>query len=346
MSSRSPHRHLVVGHHYAHHSANSGYDRLAAHVSADYLDLTPVTVGRRYLGVPLGASARFVAEVLARQACRGRSLVHVIYPENLLGPLFSKGRRKLVVTLHHPFELYSGELWRNRMSRTIHRFIRQGLREADGIILLTPAEEGRFAAAFPRALVRVITHGVEDFSRLESVPRPDAARAFSICCVGHNYRDNGLVRDLVIAARDSQRPWQFHLVGMQQVGIQIAALSPHVTAHPRLDEHEYLRVVGGCDVNLLPLTHATANNALLEAHSVGTPSFVSSLPDVDVYCHEATVRFDGLADLMAKLDAVALNPPRRDDLRRRTIEGAKAFHWAAIARQVERFYADVEAGGH
>jgi glycosyltransferase involved in cell wall biosynthesis len=331
---------LLVGHHFAHHSAGSGYDQLARFADADYLDLTDTIVRRRWSGYRVGPFKRLAAQVRTRRAGSGRRLVHFLYAENVLSRLVVRSGVKTVVTLHHPFDFYYGTLGSAGFRRKwLLRSTRAGLAKVDGIVLLTPTELDRFCEAHPRAVVEFIPHGINDNSGVMPTRRDDELK-LQVCVLGYNYRDVDLLQRLLRRAGDEGRDWQFHLIGMGSNAGRFHGIGNHVRVYGRLDDSSYLGLLASCDVNLLPLVYATANNALLEAHSTGTPTLISALREVDPYCVSTTQRFDGIEDLMHKLTA----HPRGvsvDDMRRTTLLEARRFHWPSIADETRRLYSRV-----
>jgi glycosyltransferase involved in cell wall biosynthesis len=97
---------------------------------------------------------------------------------------------------------------------------------------------------------------------------------------------------------------------------------------------------------LLPLTFATANNAYLEAHSLGIPTVVSNLPSVHDYATSQTLFFSGLQEAVHHLKTYQ-NMDRNVylQIRHQIKEESKKFHWEAIARKVVDFYQEVYESG-
>jgi len=334
---------IVVGHHYAHHSESSGYDRLARYLDAEYLDLTSLVVGRKYHGIPLGPFRRSVTNcVLHASAMRAR-LVHLLYPEFHLSSAMRHYRGSIVATVHHPFEWHFGTLGEvagsRRRSRLL-RQIRQGFRHVDAVIVLTPTEVAAYEAELPHATVRFIPHGVEDYRRF-ATDGTQTTGELKICVVGQTYRDVGLLDAVVARAAKQGKQWKFHLVGFRRANGTKIAENPLVQIEPRLTEQEYLSLLGSCDVHFLPLTHATANNALLEAHSVGTPTMISSLPTVDPYCLPSTRRFFDADEAWSLLERAAEDKAWWLQLRKLTRTDSPRFHWQRIASDVQRLYSDL-----
>jgi glycosyltransferase involved in cell wall biosynthesis len=254
-------------------------------------------------------------------------------------------RGKIVATVHHPFAWHFGTLggvkgsWRRQH---LLRQIQRGFCHVDGVIVLTPAEVPLYKTQLPHALVRFIPHGVKDYRRFATKGSKEPGQ-LRICVVGQTYRDIDMVESLVRRAVAEKKQWLFHLIGFRSPISEALVSSGLVRMEPRLDEPEYLSLLGSCDINLLPLTHATANNALLEAHSVGTPTLISDLSEVEAYRLPSTQGFGDAEEAWQILVRAEEDRPWLAGLREMTRDESPRFHWQHIAASVEQLYADVMA---
>ncbi len=327
---------LLSGFHYPHHAQTSGYDRLRFHVSADYVDAGALPGGRRRFGGTARRANLLLSEVVASLRGRRYDLLHTLYPEDHpgLGQLV-RSPAKRVATFHLPLEWFA-ELDRSRVPT--HRLRARAFRRLDGIIVLRSADEEPASAAFPRALVRFIPHGVEWSPRLP----PRAGREFAVLTAGCHERDLQSYLEIVDRAAAAHAGWRFHLVGAPPEWRDAVRTRANVVGHARLDDHEYRRLLASCRAALLPLRRATANNALLEAHAAGLPTVVHDLEGVRDYAVETTALFGDAAQAVAQLARLAaLSPTAAAEQAAATHRAAARFRWESIAAQTRAFYRDI-----
>jgi glycosyltransferase involved in cell wall biosynthesis len=112
--------------------------------------------------------------------------------------------------------------------------------------------------------------------------------------VGGNYRDYALMRAAILLFNDRFPTATFHLVGTDAWRMEFDETPPNTKVHGRLSSADYRAMLSGCTFMFLPLTYATANNALLEAFALGVP----------VVCNEV----DGVMDYLPGDDYIVHDP--------------------------------------
>lgn len=339
-----PRPYAIVGFKFKHHNDDSGYVQITKFIDADYINLEEPIVTRNLRGIPTGPFTRYIADEIAGRRCKGRSVVHFFYPENHLARADKIVRpAKVVVTVHHPFQWYTSPdpaLGWKRVK--LVRALDKALHRVDAIILLEPTEVPLFQAEYKQAMVEFIPRGVVDFSRFFAEPDP-GERKLELVMTGINYRDWDAVEAVLAYMKDHEPNWKLHFVGGRQHAKALAEKYPQAIAHGWLTQDQYLGLLAKADFNFLPLTYATSNNALVEAHAVGTPTLITNLASVGPYCLGSTLRFNDGPDAVRLLKELAADPGRRAALREQTRREATKFHWASLARQVEDLYRRVEA---
>lgn len=207
--------------------------------------------------------------------------MHYFYPEATayLSPwilrLFGK---RIVYTVHLADDQWLGP------TRSVHHRIKQfSLRAAHAIVVLSSQQRGVFAEAFPHKQVSFVPHGFT-FSDAEPPLERFEARTRGqrrLVLVGSNYRDFDMLEDIL--AQRGTRNVRIELIGMDDAARERFAQQPGVVCHPRLTAENYGRVLRESFALLLPLTFATANNALLEAYNAYLPAFLTRIDGVTDY---------------------------------------------------------------
>lgn len=315
---------------YAHHNPGSGYAQLCHHLDARCLRSSDLALTRAPEGSLRWNVGRKLFDGQIFCAAMSSDLVHFLYAENHLRLLYASIRTlrvKRVGTVHLPLDYYS-------LPRSV-----AALACLDGIVTLTSGQADEVRAHLPDKQVRFIPHGcIMD----HPYGRPDAHReatTFNVAVVGSNYRDWDTLTSVLRHASEGHADWRFHLVGLPPDRRNKYGAMRNAVVHNRLAEPDYYDILNRSHALFMPLTFATANNALLEAHSVGLPSVCTDLPAVRDYAVSTTRLFRSQEEAMERLRALAEQAGSDRILERTTTarEGA-AFDWPAIARQVRAFH--------
>jgi len=329
---------LFSGFRFSHHNSGSGYDACvpegAAYVCGNVLPLGgwPETTFARHVNFLL-------VDLLTLLRARGKDTVHYFYPENTayVSPwLLRRLGKRIVYTLH-----LSEQVWLAPMSSPFMRLKQWSLRSSDVLVTLSREQQALYAQHFPDKDVRFVPHGIH-FDAHSDLPLElfaERLRDPSLTVVGHNYRDFDMLERIVKTR--ATRNVTFHLVGMnEEVRARFTGYE-YVTSHPRLTPEAYAQVLRSSLALLLPLSFATANNAILEAYRDGLPVFASRIPGVTDYADDSFgglfesedefwTRYDALIQLSAEqLRVLALSA--------RQSAGAR-FAWPAIQRKLGALY--------
>ena len=326
---------LIASHIYPHHSPTSGYGQLCGYLPGRKLLSTDELFGDAGEGSLRWRINQRLFDLRILRESRQAKLLHVLYAENHPSPLFPAIRRlnpaiKMVGTFHLPLGYRS-------MKKSLAM-----LDHFDGIVALTAAHAEEIRRALPGKKVWFIPHG-RTFDRVQVDSCASARNPFfDIVTVGSNYRDWMCYGQILKLARPHFPRWRFHLVGGGERGVYWFGKDPDVITHPRLTEEEYFNLLNSARALLLPLKFASANNALLEAHSVGLPAVCTDLPGVRDYSVGTTRFFTDAAGAVSQLEQLAaLEDASTSVLRTRTREEGRRFEWQAISRQVENAYREI-----
>lgn len=272
------------------------------------------------------------ALVFARAATIGFDVLHYLDGDHSLGylpDLLAKTRRTrrrplVVATFHQPPDWLPDIVGADQ------------LRSVDRITVVSRDQQAFFARLTPRIPVHYVPHGIDvDFFR----PTPDPARNREFRCivVGSWFRDY----EVVLALADRlfrRRDVRFDVVSS---GIR-SRVPENVVLHERVDDPTLRRLYQEASALLLPLTNATANNALLEGIACGLPALVTDLPAVRDYVPgDEAIRVPGnrLDDFEGAILRLREDPVTRDRLSLLARERALAFDWRRIAPMIEEIYA-------
>jgi glycosyltransferase involved in cell wall biosynthesis len=329
---------LIAGLHLSNLSENAGFEQVAKFLPFDYVDAGWLP----FQDAPFGTLKKRINltlyELYLKRKIRQYKLVHYIFPE--LHLTFSQPTNRNIIsvgTVHLPLDWLApnarGITWRKEYTRESRK---KAFMRFDALVTVTRDNVASLKEHFPDADVRFIPHGVHDNSGY--LTKKNSRQDLQIITVGSNFRDFDLLENVVRHAQQNNKKWKFHLVGALKLAGRFKPY-PAMTVHPYLLESEYLRMLSDCDVHLLPLTFATANNAILEAHSVGTPSLASELNSVKDYALSTTMLFtdlDGLITRLNELDGMSVE--ELNELKERTIRETPAFFWTNIASAFETYY--------
>jgi len=343
-SARRPARVLYSGFHYLHHNSGSGYDQIVPdhghYVSGarlPYADRLESTRPRHLNFLLLDLITMF-------RALRYQT-VHYFYPESTayLSPWVLRvlGKR-IVYTVH-----LEDSQWLGPTRSAHHRIKQRSLRAAHAIVVLSSQQRDVFRAAFPDKTVAFVPHGfafdsdpppVELFERRTSGQR-------RLVVVGSNYRDIDTLEEIV--RQRGSRDVRIDLVGVDDDARDRLGRHEAVVCHPRLDTHAYDTLLLESFALLLPLTFATANNALLEAYSSYLPVFLSRIDGVTDYAADGDCSlFSSAEEFWSKYDTLAALGPQ--ELRDHCIElhtaARNRFSWPKVRAELAPIYRPAASG--
>ncbi len=275
---------------------------------------------------------------------RDPMVMHYFFPENTMFRAHEwKRHHRLIATCHQPYE-------RLKAPRTsdpkVGRFL-AGVRSADAVVVQCASHVEQYREIFPASRLENIPLGVDtDFFRPHGrVAKPTRPR---ILTVGNWLRDYGTwaqtLRRLQTGACDAD------FIVVANPDTQQAARNALGGDHPRVqllsglsdealrDEYETASVF------FLPLTHAMANDALLEALALATPIVVTDLPATRDYAGPAARYVPpgdpeqaaaAILDLLGDTDG-ATRLGRAGRARAESV-----FSWPVVADQYLRLYHDI-----
>jgi glycosyltransferase involved in cell wall biosynthesis len=336
-----------------HHAQISGYDRLS-----DYLDAR--TLSRPNLGGLGGKVMSKVYEMLHGDrkhlfdytladrlaeeraywlACATRTqIVHVLYGDEQLNTLlhrqpFMPGH--LVATFHLPAE---------RTRERFERVQQRELQRLSGAIVVASNEVPAFAAWLGEDKVMYVPHGIDTRAFTAGPGNPEST--LRLAFVGLHMRDFEVAHRVAdCCARDGLDVMFDVVLPARHLGFFTGC--DNVRRHSGVSDAALTDVYRHADALFLPVTGATANNAVLEALACGTPvisTYTGGIPD---YVDESSGWLLPLGDAEAAYACVqrlALNRDEARGLRAGARAKAETFSWHRVAAQITGGYQRLLAG--
>ena len=277
---------------------------------------------------------------------RDETWVHYFYPEQgyYRGAKLRRAGQKMLFTCHLPKEVHE-------RARTKLLHYAEGLKEADGIILMAPDDLGYYAEVAPQARVAFIPHGI-DIHRFTPAERRKrkTGEGIDLLTVGNMERDFERLAAVIRQADESDAPLRFNVVALPHYldvlkGFTGEKAWRRVNALSGIDDDALLELYRSSDMLFLPLRAATANNALLEALATGLPMLLSDLPACRAYARDCAIYFPAeegpgaLVERMAGTDIAGLR--EMADAGRALAE--RELAWEVIAMRRREFMREIDA---
>jgi glycosyltransferase involved in cell wall biosynthesis len=229
----------------------------------------------------------------------------------------------IVATFHQPPELLESLINFSIVQRIDH------------VIVLSPEQVSYFTQHLPTDRVSMILHGVDtDFFRPTDRKRAGSFRCLS---VGSWMRDYNAI--LEVAQRLQSVPqFEFQIVSRAVANRHVPA---NVSVQSGIDDDALRTLYQEADVLFLPVTSATANNAVLEGIACGLPVVSTDLASLRTYLpgQEAILVGDNEPGQLAEtLLMLYHNPQLRGQMGLAARQRALQLSWPTIAKQHEALY--------
>lgn len=323
----------LIGQHFPHHAAHSGYDQLAAYLNIP-LEWFPGRLPVSNLCQPYinswytsNAALRETRVALEMSRKTGRQLVHFLYGEQwyrAAATICNRPSIKWIATFHQPPSILT--------KIGIDANVIQGLTA----IVLMGCTQREYFQNLGAKHIHVIPHGV-DCSYYSPTKQPRLQ--FQVLTVGHWLRDFDTYFEVAEASMKQQLPLQFRLISRAFVPKNVVP-SNCLIESPVTDE-QLLSEYTTASCFYLPLLDATANNGLLEALACGLPAVVSDRGSIREYVGDrggVILCKDNVEEHLSALLLVSRmgkDYPQRSSAARET---ANSYDWNGIARAYESLY--------
>lgn len=276
--------------------------------------------------IPLG-----LLDLDTRRQRHNYDITHLFYGEITMIPFlpYSRDKRhKTVITLHLDIE-----------KQRFHKAFLKNLKSFDGIIVLSTQQQEYYRSKHGIETT-FIPHGFNTPIFKFKLPKDIKGnlintQQINLITAGKNYRDFETLSKVVDRFKDNNR-FIFHLVGTP-VDIKTRLTTyPNVRIYPRIDNDEYYSLIKSCDYGFLPVTFATANNALLETQAIGIKSILPRIPGILDYASGNNLFYDDYEELIKIIDTL-----QKSSISEEILTHSHKFHWENIYRQLNDFYTEL-----
>lgn len=312
---------LFVGYRDPRHSSAGGYDGITKFPGSHTLWDKDVLLG----SIPMHQRGKiintFFLDLKARVVGKKYDVVHYFYGDMLLFP-FSKNRNfKIVTTIHLNF---------NRRDKMPNMFLRT-LKSLDGVITLSSQQQKELEGLNIKA--SFIPHGFNQPVFKKKAMAIDHS-VINIVVSGSNYRDWDTLYKAIDYCAEEKNNIMFHLMGQPKAVKDSLCGKKNVICYPRLCDDDYYSLIAACDYNFLPLTFATANNALLEAEFLGVKSILPSISGISDYASEDYNFYYSSSEQLYEL----FKSLKKGSLCSELKEYAQRFLWENVFLQLNDYY--------
>jgi glycosyltransferase involved in cell wall biosynthesis len=279
-----------------------------------------------------------VAEIKAWKQCwtKRANIVHYFDGEHSAQYLpklckVIKTPTKIIATYHQPPNLID-EL----LDKTI-------IPHLDRVTVVSPSQVSYFSEFIEPHKIHLILHGIDtDYFQPGTLPKE--AGTFRCITVGRYLRDFQALRQVAEALVNYDNI-EFWVVSSNATEVENL---PNMKVFQGIDDANLLRLYQTANALFLPLTDATANNALLEGIACGLPVISTLLPSVQAYLpnQEAILVKDNAPQrFVSAILELAHDPSRCIKMGERSRQRAEELDWRNIAYQYEQLYSEVVASG-
>jgi len=258
-------------------------------------------------------------------------ITHLFYGEITMLfflPYLKNKKHKTVITVHLDIE-----------QRRVPQLFVWILKFFDGVIVLS-SEQKKYlkdkyninSTFIPHGFSKPIFNEVEVYNVIGD--KFDNTK-INLLTIGNNYRDFETLDNIITNFRGHSK-YHFHLVGIpNHIKLKYQNFE-NVSLYNRLSDDEYYSIISKSDYLFLPLSFATANNALLEAQYLNLPCILPLIPGVLDYAAPAPLNlfYTGVTDLKNKFLQLEKKPKTTElEYFART-----NFDWSQIYKSLTTYY--------
>lgn len=314
---------LYAGYRDHNHSKYGGYDYIRYYPEAVYLDAATLPLGH----IPAGKRGKrlnlMVLDYFARKEKNFFDIIHFFYGDVcLFKPKPKESFAKFISTIHLKSEILS----KSKLNI---------LKSHDGVIALSTSETDRLKELGVNSYF--IPHGFPMPLFEKKVCDNLDVNFINVFYSGMNYRDFDTFYKIARYCLEKKLFIRFYAVGQSPYNKEKLKGLSNVVICPRLEDDAYYSLLSQCDYNFLPLTFATANNALLEAQALGIISIIPKITGITDYAEcEHNLFYSSYDDIVALFDNLS-----KSVINNNLSEFSKSFLWENIYSQLKRVYEDV-----
>jgi glycosyltransferase involved in cell wall biosynthesis len=272
-------------------------------------------------------------------AIRAR-IVHVLYGDEQLNVLLRRASLlpgHLIATFHLPAE------------KSRERFERSQKRELDrlsGAVVVASSEVRAFASWLGPEKVMYVPHGID--TTAFPIGHGNGGQGTKLLFVGFHLRDFEVAHRVADRCAHERLNVTFDVV-LPSYYFGYFTGCGNVALHSDIAEETLLALYQGADALFLPITNATANNAILEALACGTPVISTDVGGIPDYVNEDCGWLLPVGDAEAAYQCIRQIAENRElarAKRRAARAQAERFSWEQVAAQITAGYRRLLAGGN
>lgn len=307
------------------HSKFGGYDWIRFYPEADYFSDKDVPFGFLKVGQKGKSFNLRLLEKFTNIKASKYDIVHFFYGDlTLYHPLSKKRRFKAIATIHNNTEKIEKH----------HENIIECIKSLDAIIVLN-SNQATYLREKCNINAYFIPHGFDrpqfNFMPAKEIIDFDESKV-NVIVTGRQYRDYETLEYAI--QNSSEMGIQFYLIGLKEEQKRRFQHYKNATVCPRLNDDAYYSLISSCDYCFLPLTFATANNALMEAQHLGVRCVLPKISGVTDYANPFDNIFYNdkteLLEILSKLEKQTISVILKSH--------AEKFLWKNIYSQLGDFY--------
>ena len=308
---------LYVGYRDWRHSKFSGYDWIRNFPNSDYLCDKQVMFKK----IEMGQAGKFInlffLDVKARKLRNKYDVVHYFIGDlTMFAPFCHRKKHKIIATIHH------GNIV--KVLKTLDKVIVLNSQQRDFLI----SKYNIPAVFIPHGFNKPIFEKTDVKSFL---PNFDSKK-INLVIIGRQYRDYETLEAVVNNIKDDHI--HFYLLGLDKSKREVFSNLKNVTICPHLNDNDYYSVIDECDWSFLPLTFATANNALMESQYLGKKIILPNISGVTDYaCPQENYFYNDLEDLITFIQGI-----KKQEKSEFLMKYANKYSWDNVYNQLAELY--------
>jgi glycosyltransferase involved in cell wall biosynthesis len=241
-------------------------------------------------------------------------------------------RCPLVVTFHLPGQ---------RVAKRFELYQAEEIKGIDAAIVLAKSEVPVFQQWFGSKVVYV-PHGI-DMARFKPIDSTTTRNRLKLLIVGHHMRDWESIHRVIDEVHHRKINVIFHAVIPRDHYPYFTGCA-NVTLHSDISEEQLIDLYCDADGLFLPVTNATANNAVLEALACGTPVITTDIGGMADYVDNGSgwlLQKGDVASMVGLIEQLSVNRELIWAKREKARAQASRFDWRRIAEQTISVYSAV-----
>ena len=141
----------------------------------------------------------------------------------------------------------------------------------------------------------------------------------------------------LLYCKEKKYNYIFHILGQTEANKKVLKKFQNVVLYPHINDDVYYSLLKECDYSFLPVTFATANNALLESQAMGTRAIIPQIAGITDYSDaENNIFYSNADELFCIFDKL-----EKKSVCENLTEYSKKFEWTHIYTLLDNFYSSL-----